>query len=394
LHRVPEPFRTELEVAGDLCHRAAALDPADADVWAAWSHVESWYVAQSIDQSTVRRESARAKAARAMSLAPESYEARLAYACSLLRSQGFNKPSVFTPEAEALLRTLVGERPTEPRTLLALGHLLYGRGQVDESVALFDRLARQPGWEATAHNGKGWVLFSDRRHDEAIAAAERSIAAKPFFGNLGLVAYVARTWMGDLDAAKNYVERLSAAELREDIGLGYAVQVYWWRREAKAMHHLLRNAPRDWLASGAYWGPRDYWVGVAYQLEGNREAAQFAWRKALRLVDERLAREPGIEPARLQVQKARLLALLGEQEASRAAFAALRQLGTDGPQGVDAALLGDATRALPSLRNAPWATLRYLPDLDNLRDHPDFQALLAEAANDPRRSPHVKPASR
>src|SRR5207244_4229727 len=98
----------------------------------------------------------------AINLAPQSYEARLALACSLLRAEGFNRVTQYTPEAEKHLRALLQEKPDEPRTLLALGQLLYGATRVDEGCVVFDRLARNSAWTATALNGKGWMLRDAR----------------------------------------------------------------------------------------------------------------------------------------------------------------------------------------------------------------------------------------
>ncbi|MEO7598792.1 MAG: toll/interleukin-1 receptor domain-containing protein, partial [Opitutus sp.] len=72
--------RAELQAADELCRRASVLDPTNPDVWAAWSFVDAWYCYHAFDNTPERREGARSKAARALNLAPSSYEARLAQA--------------------------------------------------------------------------------------------------------------------------------------------------------------------------------------------------------------------------------------------------------------------------------------------------------------------------
>jgi len=394
LHRSPEPFRAELDAASEFCRRAAELDNTDAQVWAAWAHVESWYVTQNVDRSNPRRESARTKAARAMQLAPASYEARLAHACRLVLSEGFaaihagDRPAVeaVVAEAEPALRALLAERPDEPRALFALGKAFYLARRTNEAAAEFDRLARNPAWTATAYTSKAWALREALRWDEASEAVQRAIAAKPFFGNLSLQIGIAQNWLGDLDLAKRAVEQIPAADLREDSGMIIAVTVYWRRREPQPMLRLLRATPRDWVQTNGWVGPKDYLVGVAHDLAGNPAAAQLAWKNALRLVAERLAADPNNRD--LHNRKGQLLALLAERESARTEFELARQLGASPRAG--AVELGDVEQALPGLERSPWAWLRDEPRLDPLRHDPRFQALLAEAENDPERSPRAK----
>jgi hypothetical protein len=66
----PEMARAELDAADALCKRAAALDATDAEVWAAWAHVNVWYCFHNLDRSAPRQEAAREYASRAMLLDP------------------------------------------------------------------------------------------------------------------------------------------------------------------------------------------------------------------------------------------------------------------------------------------------------------------------------------
>jgi serine/threonine protein kinase len=144
----------DLDVAEGLCRRATELEPTDADAWAAWSQVNSWYVGLKIDQSAGRREAARSQAARALKLAPDSYEARLAHACYLLRVAPYPHWSesfpTFAPEADGLLRQLLREQPDEPRALRAFGSLQMGLGHMDEARVALTRLTRNPQFAAWA----------------------------------------------------------------------------------------------------------------------------------------------------------------------------------------------------------------------------------------------------
>ena len=353
----PEPSRSELDTAAEYYQRAAALDPTDADVWALGSQIDTWYVAQNIDDSPGRRESARTKATKALNLSPAAYEARLAQAVYLVRGEGFDTPSSFAAEAEQQLRALLREQPDEPHALLALGHLLRNSRKIEEASPLFDRLALNPAWTATATNAKAWMLYRNARFDEAVPEVARSVAARPFLGNVRLQGYLAMEWQGDLELAKTAVERMPAAELREDDGAYFAVTVYWHRREPEQMLRVLNTRPTDWVQSHSFTGPKGYWVGIAQQMAGNQEAATLAWQGGLRLVEQQLA--GNASSMELQVLKGQLLVRLGERTAAEKAFNLAGHLGW---QGWTAFELGDArTRSLGQLGETAFQPRNGLP---------------------------------
>jgi len=388
---VPEPARAELDAATEYYQRAVALDPTDADVWALGSQIDTWYVAENLDNSPERRESARTKATKALNLSGDSYEARLAQAVYLVRGEGFDTPSSFAAEAEQQLRALLREQPDEPRALLALGHLLRNSKRVDDASELFDRLAQNPAWTATATNAKAWMMYRVGRFDDAVEVVARSVAARPFHGNVRLQGYLAMEWQGDLELAKTALERMPAADLREDYGVYFAVDVYWYRREPEQMLRVLNTAPREWVKSLSFVGPKDYWVGVAQQMAGNEDVARLAWQSGLRLVEQQLAANPS--SAQLQLLKGRLLVRLGERAAAEKVFALAGQLGLPCWTAFE---LGDAEAVMAHPERGAgvsWATLRFRPTMDFLRGDPRFEAYVAAAAKDPKRSPHAKPAA-
>jgi hypothetical protein len=98
-----------------------------------------------------------------LNLAPASYEARLAHACQLVRaatgsSSGRSK-SAFDAESDQLLRSLLQEKPDEPRALLALGLLRRNVGVLAGARDSFGRLAKNPAFAATAWNELGWAEY-------------------------------------------------------------------------------------------------------------------------------------------------------------------------------------------------------------------------------------------
>jgi TolB-like protein/Flp pilus assembly protein TadD len=393
-----ELARAELEVADELCKRAAALDPNDADVWAAWSQVDSWYIYHNLDSAPQRREGARTKAARALQLAPASYEARLAQACHLVRGGGVRNVSMFAAEADGQLRVLLQEKPGEPRALLALGILLRNTGKIVEAREVFGRMAKNAAFAVQAWNELGWAELINSDYRAAEAAADASIALQPYWANLTLKGFIAQEWRGDLGLAKATLERIPAAVQQEDFGVASAASLFFWRREPVNMLRVLDSVPRDWLHSNGFDGPKAYWTALAQQMAGHDEAAQVQWRTALKLVERRLADQP--DSGFLLRWKGLLLAASGNRSEGETALRLAREMG-DGmipiQEAIDQVRLGNLDAATTLLeraveahdRFATAAMFRLNPLWDSLRPQPRFKALLAKMEADPRTSPNA-----
>ena len=128
-------------------------------------------------------------------------------------------------------------------------------------------------------------------------------------GNLALKTFVAVDWYGDLDQARDAVERMPAPALMEDYGAGAAYDVYWRRREPDKMLRVLRAVPREWLSSNNLSGPKQFYVGVAHQMAGRPDAARTEWRTALEMLNLRLQSDPN--NSEWHFVKAKLLVWLG-----------------------------------------------------------------------------------
>jgi tetratricopeptide (TPR) repeat protein len=392
--------RAELEAADDLCKRAAALDSTDAEVWAAWSQVCSWLIYHDLDDTPGRREAASANADRALQLAPDSFEARLAQACYLVRGRGNYGVSERATDAEALLRTLLQQRNAEPRALLALGILQRNLGKVTDARATFEELARNPAYAATAWNEIGWAAYTARDFRAAEVAADRSIAHQPYYGNLWLKFSLAKNWHGDLLRGKAILDQMPRAFLREDVGAMIAYDFHYVRRDPISMLHVLDDVPREWLRSWSA-GPTAYYRGWVQKLAGKDELARIEWRAARLLVDQRLADRPNA-PELLRI-KGELLARMGDRVEAGQLLRLARELRKEQYPLVEAydcllleqfdealALIEKTVKDGPRLNDLTAASLRLRPDFDPLRAHPRFQALLARLEADPRFSPDAK----
>lgn len=386
----------ELGIADGFCKRAAELEPANAEVWAAWSQVDSWYIYHSFDTSIGRRDAARSCAARAFKLAPSSYEARLAQACYLVRGAtagtGQGEVSTFAPEANRLLHQLLGEKPDEPRALFALGILERNLGHVDQARAEFSRLANNPQFSATAWSELAWIEYQTRSWSAVEMPLARSLAIQPFWGNLFLKVFISLFWRGDIASAKAAMDELPATVLQTDIGVTIANAVFTWQRKPDDWLRFSNSLGRDWVQSnGSVFGPIAAYNGVAHQMAGRNEAARIEWQTALKLVEHRLADRPS--DADLLYLKGKLLAYLGDYAESEKALNLSAEFSGRQPYLFDLRIaegqLDAAMDILESRRSCTAAELRLNPFYDPLRNTSRFKALLARAEADPNRSPQA-----
>ncbi len=395
------------EAAALLCERALDLDPTDAEAHALASQVDSRLWFHVFDRTPRRSESARSRAARALNLAPASFESRLAQATFLVLVAG--RPQ--SEQAESVLRQLRLEAPSDPRPVNLLGSLMMALERNEESLALNDDEARIPGNEAFGLMQKAWNLHRLRRVAEMGIALDRSIELQPIAGSVTLRVYYDLGWWGDRDRALASLNRLPAEELAEDNGISAAVRVHRWRRDPEALLRFLGTVPRDWIWWGIR-GPKAALTGDAHASSGRKIAAQTDWRSALALVDRRLAEAPNDQ--NLLEWKAYLHARLGDLIAARDAYQRslefvpaerglleIEKLGYIAP--ADEALSELERRAEStvadmeakrrmSARFISAADLRLNPAWDPVRSHPRFQALLAKLDADPRFYPTVRPA--
>ncbi len=389
-----------LALADGFCRRASELDPMDADVWAAWSQVDSWFVTWGIDDSAERREAARSNALRALKLAPHSYEARLAEACYLMRAGPWTN---FVPtsgsEADRLLRQLLKEKPDEPRAERAFVVLQTLLGHQDEARGALTRLTRNPQFAAWAWTNIAALEMTSSPADTAVAEAaiRRSLAIRPLKGAVEWIVTIDLRWKGDLDAAGADLESIPASILQTDYLVWDVYSVYYWRREPDKLLNYLQGIPRDWIHAPVFNAPTSMLIGNAQWLAGRKDAARAEWRKALELVEQRLAEHP--TDALQEDQKGMLLGYLGEYaEAEKSMQLAADMTGQEAFDWGDLMQLKmaegqlDAAMEILAKHIAPTSTaasMRVSPGYDRLRGSPRFKAILAQAEADPTRSPNA-----
>ena len=398
----PELGRAELDAADTLCKQAAALDPTDADVWAAWSQADTWYIFYGFDDSAPRKKSASDKSAQAIQLDPKSFEARLAQIHYWVRST-WTTERLKGGEPERLLRALLLERPDEPRALLLQGVLLFFQDITQEDMSALQRLEKNAAFAVAATKEQAYQHALAGRWAKSEAPLERSIALLPYWDNLWLKILHALVWRGDLDLAGATLQRVPQAALQEDAGAGVAILVYRWLGRPRELLTFVDTLPRDWVRTGGLNCPKAFFAGLARLQLKQMEAARGDFRRALELVSKELTDEPN-RPDLLSV-KAHLLHYLGEQAEAEKTYRLAREVAAPPSEllvlfeTADAALAELETRFErgPDLRLWHWqttaASLRLDPAYEPLRRHPRFAALLARAEADPRKSPNAKTAA-
>lgn len=118
---------------------------------------------------------------------------------------------------------------------------------------------------------------------EKALAEERSVA------NLTLKAIIESAGREDLDAAQATFNELPPSALLQEQQAAAVASNRLFRREPDQALDILRTLPRDWLATGAFYGPKAYLMGIAHQVANRTQAAQAEWRTALDLVERRIA---------------------------------------------------------------------------------------------------------
>jgi len=397
--------RAELAIADELCRRATELDATNADAWAAWSFVDSWYCYHAFDNTAERREGARSKAARALQLSPASFEARLAQANYLVREGSDSAVSLFAPEAVRLLRGLLQEQPKEPRTLLTFAILQRNLGHPAEARQALETMAAVPATAPLAWHELAWVELRDGKPSVALELENRSIALLPAWHNLTGKMMLLVDWQGDLDAARAVLEQIPAAAMQEDYTVTIAMRVLYTRREPAALLRLAGTIPRSWLQSNMFNGPLEWWEGLAEEQAGHATSACVHWLAAMKLVESRLVAAPS--SVSLIEWKGRLLAKLGDVAEGKKALRLAWQMQPTPvylqDRWLDKILVGEAEEVLEEMEGAfntagtsLWAaSLRLYPGFDSMRDLPRFQSIQARLAADPRYDPRAaaKPRS-
>ncbi|MDO8543813.1 MAG: TIR domain-containing protein [Opitutaceae bacterium] len=379
----------DFAAAEGLLKRALQLDPNDAEIWAVSSLLNFSFRSRGFDHAQARAAAARSQAERALSLDPDSLEGQFA----LGRWQrDFEDPAV----AEATFKKILSRQPNHAGALGNLAWIYDRLDRVDESAALYERVAAQPdGNPALARYTEFLLFFHRARFEEADRCIRQSVAAQPSANSQSMLAILMLTWKGDADGAARMLASGPTAVRNEPRTIWTTAMVQLCQRTPEATLKTLDRFSDDYIQDNWFAGPKTYWTGRAHALAGRKEAARLAWEAGLAVVDARLKATP--QARDLHLMRGELLAWLGQaNEALREARTAAELSRSDRTAWFSSeariyAVLGRADEALPWLekfraaavgRNVGWpltaALLRLDPLWDKLRDDSRFQTLLKE----------------
>lgn len=404
--------RQDLLLAEELLKKALAENPADGEAWGIHALVACRFVGTNLDTTDERKAQAKAMAARALRLAPNSGTARLAWAYSLRFD-----PST-RDEALRLLREEAARQPENPNVHMTLAAALRQAGEFEESArCLESAVAQFPARPALRFN-LAMSLAGASRWAEAEAAIDRVLEIEPamrgaIMWKIGILLDV----HGDLDAARAWLSRLPAVDDVEEGQLFQVVKVWLYSREpAKALEALrmAKDTPARWRARP----PKAYWTGRAQEMAGNVQAARSDFLAGLKALEAEPAGPP--DAAVLVYWRAVLLAMLGDKVQATALWREIEERARSGEpflhgfnlarllllcdrQAEALARLETTMQSVAQIANGHDSVagahgyrieLRFDPVWDRLRGQPRFEALCRVPAAPARVSAVAEPQSR
>jgi serine/threonine protein kinase/Flp pilus assembly protein TadD len=257
--------------------QAVAIDPKFALAWARLSHVQGTMVSNSGGSQAEMLEARRA-AERAVELAPDLPEARLAlgdsyrFADDLARAfQEYTYAVRTAPASADVLGTLAAAEHNLGRWGDALEHLRRAQSLDPRSPLHLRRLAL--------------TLLYLRRHDEAISAANAGLSLAP--GNLALLLLKISALLakGDLNAARQVIA--SPGGNLEPVTLFVFVSTYWelyWVLDDAQQRQVIEAGPAA-FADPSY---RDLVLAELHALRGEGDQARQHAEQARRAFEVRL----------------------------------------------------------------------------------------------------------
>lgn len=373
--------REDFALAEEYCQRALKLDPNDGEVWAAYSQVNAAFAYRGWDTSPARKEQTRVMAERAIRLAPNSANARMAQA-GAWAAFGINRD-----QREKLLRDILRDEPDHQGVLrfLAVTVLAKPNG-LEECLAINERSAALPGGDPLALFNNARYLWTNEQPAKGYEVLRRALAQKTFTSGLVLKMAMEVTWRGDLAAAEATLRQIPQSALQEDRANYHAGLLRYYQRNAAAALEIWQAFPRDYYMDFVYEGPKGLLLGLAYELDHREAAAKIEWRAALQLVEMKIAAAPN-KPAPY-LRQAMLLACLGEKAAAGEALRTYEQLAglkytaeQPMPTGVARvyARLGRLDEIFAHPQDSDRSIMRISPDFEALRADPRFAALMTAA---------------
>jgi serine/threonine protein kinase/tetratricopeptide (TPR) repeat protein len=398
LSRTLYPSPETAETVVRLFERATELDPEFALAWAALSRFHSRHYWVGLDYTQERLAMARVALDHALALDPEHPHVRLARGYYYYHG---------LQEWESALQEFLAAAEAQPRDaelLSALGNVYERLGRRDEALTSFKAALNFDPQSSQAYSSIASLLSSGGKGAEAEQAYRQSIALAPDVVDsyrMGAWSIVFAT--GDTSEGRALLERYP------DPDHFYVVTGQAWfdyfDREFESTATRLEGMTFE---NQTFEGRRLLILGLAYRHLDRPEAARRLFEAGAAKAEREVERARDLQREFASVELSLLWALLGrKEEAIDLARLAIEQTSGDSDEGPGRVTAlgwvylysGETEAALETFEEAlstpsSWAVpfafaitpavLRIHPDLDSLRDHPHFQALLAKYDQDSR----------
>ncbi len=375
-------------LAEDLVKRALALEPANAPAAALAAEISyriTWF---GFDRTRARFAMMRQQAERALALAPQSVEARLAHA-EVMTGLSENLSGAVTATLQ-----LAREVPGNWRVQRALAEAYRELKQSDAALAAYQKAQQLSGGDpAAAANLVNYLLILGRTA-EAETVVNETLARRTGSRLLAHDVLLKTQWRGDTAAATAALAQWPEWLLREDRGAHLAWRAWYWHRQPDRALAAAQLATRDYLRDAYFSGPRAALTALAQEMAGHPEAAQADWREVVELTNRELVTDS--QDASALYWKAWALDRLGDHAGARAIGALIQQRNLPATANIFRftpiaplwATLGQPDDAVADLQSRFAVTDRYAvnramleldPTLAPLRTDPRFAELLKRA---------------
>jgi TolB-like protein/Tfp pilus assembly protein PilF len=386
--------QAKLRQSAQLYQHAIDLDPNFALALARYSQLESWMM-RTHDASPEHREKARSLAERALQLKPDLPEAHLALGFSYY--YGDNNYDAALKEFEIAQRGL----PNESEVCLAIGAIQRRQGKWSQSTANLEKAASLNPKDTWPLQNLALNYQMLRNFDAANKTVDRALQINPTgLGLWQIKVKLAIGEKGDFSVYDQAMEKGKSFPISNEDRLkfvGEEANFLLLTRKYDQLLQLAEKFPDDAFATMPGSLAMKYFaLGIARKSLGDEAAARAAFLRAKDILAEHLKQKP--DDADLRVQLAKMLAWLGERDASIAEAQRAMDLRPESKDAFEGppiteqaaqvyAIIGDKARAielLDGLLSRPSEvtlhTLKVNPAWDSLRNDPAFQALFTKYA--------------
>ncbi|MDQ6759480.1 MAG: protein kinase [Acidobacteriota bacterium] len=364
-----------VEKAIDSFKKALESETENAAAYAGLGQAYAQEYSQNPDPQWLRL--ARSNAGRAIQLNDLLADSHVSMAAVELRSQN-------PQNAERESRRALELEPANAGAALRLADSLAAQGRVQEAEECYRKLSQTHPDDWRAYHYLGALLYKADRYEEALAALQAAAKLAPHNAAVYRIMGAAYQMLDRDTEAAEALQKALAIRPTPYVLTNLGMLYYYSGRYQDAASAFQRA-----IAAGAndfqLWGN----LGSAYRFTpGNQAKVKEAYEQAIRLLEERIASEPG--NLNLGCIKAEYLAQAGQKDAAWQAVQHYQAESKLEPKsqfflGEASELCGHRDKALELLgkavqRGLPVRVIRSDPDLLALRSDPGYHTLVLAQA--------------